>query len=149
MTGETTGPELVWPANLMREIREVWEQWRQFHNAIVGTESPVLAEIERATRIGKVPEAPSSTPDAVRVARDLVPLVRAAAADVPMASVPAIGLDALHNGSLQDRVNLALVSNYRVEVDRRYGELLGDLTNWQPIGILNTPSATTVEVQQT
>ena len=151
MTDESPSPEFIWPANLMREIRALWGQWQQWGqipDAIVGTESPVRAEAERAARIVKVPVALRSTPDPARVARDLVPLVRAAAAEVPVADVPAIGLDALQGGSLQDQVDLALVSSYRVEVHRRFDELLGDLTNWRPTGILNMPTPTTIEVHR-
>lgn len=127
----------VWPANLMREIRAAREEWRPIHDATFSVDSPVLAEAERAARAAKIPPALRSTPDTTHVSRDLVPLVRAAAAEMPTADVPAIGLDVLRGGSLQEQVDLALVSGYRVEVNRRLGELLGDLDNWKPTGFLN------------
>lgn len=78
----------------------------------------------------------------------LVPLVRAAAAVVPVADrlgyVPHIptSLDAALAGvyeggtDFETGLSLALTSTYRQEMERRSDELLGDLANWKPTGIL-------------
>lgn len=67
----------------------------------------------------------------------LVKLVRDAAAEVPLAPVPAVDIATVEwTGEFTDLIDLALCSAYRSDMDRYWDRLLGDLSKFRPIGFL-------------
>lgn len=79
------------------------------------------------------------------VSASVLRAIREAAAEVPNAKVPAVELHAIVTDSLQEAVDLALVSGYRARTAKMLDGLLGDLERWQPLGFPGAPDVEAVE----